>query len=45
MEQLLGNSKQQVNADGNPYLREDYILAGSVDALPPPHTSCCPWPL
>ena len=33
MEQLLGNSKQQVIADGNPYLREDCILAGSVERL------------
>ncbi len=33
MKHLAGNSKQQVLADGNPYLRVYCILAGSVERL------------
>ena len=33
MEHLLCNSKQQVIADGNPYLRVDCILGRSVERL------------
>ena len=33
MKHLSGNSKQQVIADGNPYLRVYRILAGSVERL------------
>lgn len=33
MKHLSGNSKQQVIADGNPYLRVYCILAGSVERL------------
>ena len=33
MKHLSGNGKQQVIADGNPYLRVYRILAGSVERL------------
>ena len=31
MKHLSGNGKQQIIADGNPYLRVDCIKAGSVE--------------